>query len=85
MKHVTISLTYEEDRLLYSVLEHLVKKIRQGREKENYIEKGIEVVFQTFEIDTAKPDRETRKELINGKMHIIVKSKIWKRTYWKPK
>jgi hypothetical protein len=76
MKHVTISLTYEEDRLLYSVLEHLVKKIRQGREKENYIEKGIEVVFQTFEIDTAKPDRETRKELINGKMHIIVKSKI---------
>ena len=76
MKHVTISLTYEEDRLLYSVLEHLVKKIRQGREKENYIEKGIEVVFETFEIDTAKPDRETRKELINGKMHIIVKSKI---------
>lgn len=76
MKHVTISLTYEEDRLLYSVLEHLVKRIRQGREKENYIEKGIEVMFQTFEIDTAKPDRETRKELINGKMHIIVKSKI---------
>lgn len=76
MKHVTISLTYEEDRLLYSVLEHLVKKIRQGREKENYIEKGIEVIFETFEIDTAKPDREVRKELINGKMYQIVKSKI---------
>jgi hypothetical protein len=54
----------------------MVKKIQQGREKENYIEKKVEVVFQTFEIDTAKPDRQMRKELINGKMNIIVKSKI---------
>jgi len=76
MKHVTISLTYEDDRFIYSVMENLVKKIRQGREKENYIEKGVEVVFQTFEIDTAKPDRETRNELINGKMNIVVKSNI---------
>ena len=76
MKHVIISLTYEEDRFLYSVLEDLVKKIRQGREKENYIERGVEVVFQTFEIDTAKPERKIRKEMINGKMNIIVKSNL---------
>jgi hypothetical protein len=76
MKHVTISLSYECDRFLNEVLQNMVKKIQQGREKENYIEKKVEVVFQTFEIDTAKPDREMRKELINGKKHIIVKSKI---------
>lgn len=76
MKHVTISLSYECDRFLNEVLQNMVKKIQQGREKENYIEKKVEVVFQTFEIDTAKPERETRKELINGKMHIIVKSNI---------
>jgi hypothetical protein len=76
MKHITISLTYESDQHLMTVLENMVKNIRQGREKENYIEKKVEVVFQTFEIDTAKADREMRKELINGKMHIIVKSKI---------
>jgi hypothetical protein len=76
MKHVTISLSYECDRFLNEVLQNMVKKIQQGREKENYIEKKVEVVFQTFEIDTAKPDREMRKELINGKMNIIVKSKI---------
>jgi hypothetical protein len=76
MKYVTISLSYECDRFLNEVLQNMVKKIQQGREKENYIEKKVEVVFQTFEIDTAKPDREMRKELINGKMHIIVKSKI---------
>ena len=76
MKHVTISLSYECDRFLNEVLQNMVKKIQQGREKENYIEKKVEVVFQTFEIDTAKPDRQMRKELINGKMNIIVKSKI---------
>jgi hypothetical protein len=76
MKHVTISLSYECDRFLNEVLQNMAKKIQQGREKENYIEKKVEVVFQTFEIDTAKPDREMRKELINGKMNIIVKSKI---------
>ena len=72
MKHVTISLTYDNDQYLNEVLRNLVKNIRQGREKENY----IEVVFETFEIDTAKPEREMRKELINGKMYIIVKSNI---------
>lgn len=76
MKHVTISLTYESEQHLTTVLENLVKKIRQGREKENYIDRKVEVLFETFEIDTAKPERETRKELINGKMYILVKSKI---------
>ncbi len=76
MKHVSISLTYDNDQYLNEVLRNLVKNIRQGREKENYIENHIEVVFETFEIDTAKPDREMRKEMINGKMNIIVKSKI---------
>ncbi len=76
MKHVTISLTYDNDQYLNEVLRNLVKNIRQGREKENYIENNIEVVFETFEIDTAKPEREMRKELINGKMHIIVKSNL---------
>jgi hypothetical protein len=76
MKHVTISLSYECDRFLNEVLQNMVKKIQQGREKENYIEKKIEVVCEVFEIDTAKPDRETRKELINGKMYIIAKSNI---------
>jgi len=76
MKHVSISLTYENEYYLLSVLENVVKNIKQGREKENYIENNIEVVFETFEIDTAKPERETRKEMINGKMYIIVKSNI---------
>jgi hypothetical protein len=76
MKHVTISLTYDNDQYLNEVLRNLVKNIRQGREKENYIENHIEVVFETFEIDTAKPDREMRKELINGKNYIIVKSNL---------
>ena len=76
MKHITISLTYDNDQYLNEVLRNLVKNIRQGREKENYIENSIEVVFETFEIDTAKPDREMRKELINGKMYIVIKSKI---------
>jgi hypothetical protein len=76
MKHVSISLTYDNDQYLNEVLRNLVKNIRQGREKENYIENHIEVVFEAFEIDTAKPDREMRKEMINGKMNIIVKSNI---------
>lgn len=76
MKHVTISLTYDNDQYLNEVLKNVVKNIRQGREKENYIENHIEVVFELFEIDTAKPDREMRKELINGKMYIIVKSNL---------
>jgi hypothetical protein len=76
MKHVSISLTYENEYYLLSVLESVVKNIKQGREKENYIENNIGVVFETFEIDTAKPERETRKEMINGKMYIIVKSNI---------
>jgi hypothetical protein len=76
MKHVTISLTYDNEYYLLSVLENVVKNIKQGREKENYIENNIEVVFETFEIDTAKPERETRKEMINGKMYIIVKSNL---------
>jgi hypothetical protein len=76
MKHVSISLTYDNEYYLLSVLENVVKNIKQGREKENYIENNIEVVFETFEIDTAKPERETRKEMINGKMYIIVKSNI---------
>jgi hypothetical protein len=62
MKHVSISLTYDNEYYLLSVLESVVKNIKQGREKENYIENNIEVVFETFEIDTAKPERETRKE-----------------------
>jgi len=76
MKHVTISLTYDNDQYLNEVLRNLAKNIKQGREKENYIENNIEVLFETFEIDTAKPERETRKELINGKNYIIIKSKI---------
>jgi hypothetical protein len=76
MKHVTISLTYDNEKNLNLVLQNLAKNIKQGREKENYIENNIEVIFETFEIDTAKPEREMRKELINGKMHIIVKSNL---------
>jgi hypothetical protein len=76
MKHVSISLTYDNEHYLLSVLENVVKNIKQGREKENYIENNIEVVFETFEIDTAKPERKTRKEMINGKMYIIVKSNL---------
>ena len=76
MKHVTISLSYKCDRFLNEVLQNMVKKIQQGREKENYIEKKVEVVYEVFEIDKAKPDREIRKELINGKNYIVIKSKI---------
>jgi len=76
MKHLTISLTYECDRFLNEALQNMVKKIHQGQEKLNYIENKIEVVCELFEIDTAKPDRETRKEIINGKKYIVIKSKI---------
>jgi hypothetical protein len=76
MKHLTISLTYECDRFLNEALQNMVKKIHQGQEKLNYIENKIEVVCELFEIDTAKPDRETRKEMINGKNYIVIKSKI---------
>jgi hypothetical protein len=76
MKHVSISLTYECDRFLNEALQNMVKRIHQGHEKLNYIENKIEVVCEVFEIDTAKPDRETRKEMINGKNYIVIKSKI---------
>ena len=76
MKHITISLTYDNEKNLNLVLQNLAKNIKQGREKENYIENNIEVIFETFEIDTAKPEREMRKEMINGKTHIIVKSNL---------
>jgi hypothetical protein len=76
MKHVSISLTYESDRFLNEALQNMVKQIHQGHEKLNYIENKIEVVCEVFEIDTAKPDREMRKELINGKNYIVIKSKI---------
>lgn len=76
MKHLTILLTYECDRFLNEALQNMVKKIHQGQEKLNYIENKIEVVCELFEIDTAKPDRETRKEMINGKNYIVIKSKI---------
>jgi len=76
MKTVNITLAYDDGRHLTMVLEKASQQIKQGGEKGSFTSQGIEVNYTIEEIDTAKPDREIRKEMINGQMYEIVKSKI---------
>lgn len=76
MKSITINLTCEDATYLAYVLEKASQQIKQGGEKGSFKSQGIEVNYTIEEIDCAKPEREVRKELINGQMYQIVKSKI---------
>jgi hypothetical protein len=76
MKTITITLTLNESMYLTNVLEKASQQIRLGGEKGSFTSQGIEVNYTIEEIDCAKPEREVRKEMINGVIHEIVKSKI---------
>ena len=76
MKTITITLTCEDSHYLTLVLEKASQQIKQGGEKGSFTSQGIDVNYTIEEIDIAKPDRETRKEMINGQMYQIVKSKL---------
>jgi hypothetical protein len=76
MKTVNITLTYDNGHHLTMVLEKASQQIKQGGDKGSFTSQGIDVNYTIEEIDTAKPERETRKEMINGQMYQIVKSKI---------
>ena len=76
MKTITITLTLNESMYLTNVLEKASQQIKQGGEKGSFTSQGIQVNYTIEEIDCAKPEREVRKEMINGQMYQIVKSKI---------
>jgi hypothetical protein len=76
MKTITITLTCEDSYYLTLVLEKASQQIKQGGEKGSFTSQGINVSYTIEEIDCAKPERETRKELINGVIHEFVKSNI---------
>lgn len=76
MKTINITLTCEDSYYLTLVLEKASQQIKQGGEKGSFTSQGINVSYTIEEIDCAKPERETRKELINGVIHEIVKSNI---------
>ena len=76
MKTITITLTLNESMYLTNVLEKASQQIKQGGDKGSFTSQGIQVNYTIEEIDCAKPEREVRKELINGVIHEIVKSKI---------
>jgi hypothetical protein len=76
MKTITITLTFENGQYLTNVLEKASQQIRLGGEKGSFTSQGIELNYTIEEINTDKPERETRKEFINGVIHEIVKSKI---------
>jgi hypothetical protein len=61
---------------LTNVLEKASQQIKNGGDKGSFTSQGIQVNYTVETIDCAKPERETRKELINGQMYQIVKSKI---------
>ena len=76
MKTITIQLTLEDPYWITNVLEKASQQIKQGGDKGSFTSQGIAVNYTVEEIDIAKPDRETRKEMINGQMYQIVKSRI---------
>jgi hypothetical protein len=61
---------------LTNVLEKASQQIKQGGDKGSFTSQGIEVNYTIEEIDCAKPEREVRRETINGVIHEIVKSNI---------
>jgi hypothetical protein len=76
MKTITITLTCEDSHYLTLVLEKASQQIKKGGDKGSFTSQGIAVNYTVETIDCAKPEREVRKELINGVIHEIVKSKI---------
>ena len=76
MKTITINLTFENSVHLTSVLEKASQQIKQGGDKGSFTSQGIQVNYTVETIDCAKPEREVRREMINGVIHEIVKSKI---------
>jgi hypothetical protein len=76
MKTITITLTCEDSYYLTLVLEKASQQIKQGGDKGSFTSQGMNVSYTIEEIDCAKPERETRKELINGVIHEFVKSNI---------
>ena len=76
MKTITITLTCEDSHYLTLVLEKASQQIKQGGDKCSFTSQGIQVNYTVETIDCAKPEREVRKEMINGVIHEIVKSKI---------
>ena len=76
MKTITITLTLNESMYLTNVLEKASQQIKQGGEKGSFTSQGIQVNYTVETIDCAKPEREVRREMINGVIHEIVKSNI---------
>jgi hypothetical protein len=76
MKTITITLTCEDSHYLTLVLEKASQQIKQGGDKGSFTSQGITVNYTVETIDCAKPEREVRREMINGVIHEIVKSKI---------
>jgi hypothetical protein len=76
MKTITITLTFENGQYLTNVLEKASQQIRLGGEKGSFTSQGIQVNYTVETIDCAKPEREVRREMINGVIHEIVKSNI---------
>jgi hypothetical protein len=76
MKTITITLTCEDSHYLTLVLEKASQQIKQGGDKGSFTSQGIQVNYTVESIDCAKPEREVRRELINGVIHEFVKSKI---------
>jgi hypothetical protein len=76
MKTITITLTFENSVHLTNVLEKASQQIKQGGDKGSFTSQGIQVNYTVETIDCAKPEREVRREMINGVIHEIVKSKI---------
>jgi hypothetical protein len=76
MKTITIKLTFENSVHLTNVLEKASQQIKQGGDKGSFTSQGIAVNYTVETIDCAKPEREVRREMINGVIHEFVKSKI---------
>jgi hypothetical protein len=76
MKAITIELLYEDEHYLRMILEHTAEQIKRGGAKGNFSKNGIIVKYSINQIDISKPEREIRRELINGVMHEFVKSNI---------
>jgi hypothetical protein len=76
MKTINITLTFENSVHLTNVLEKASQQIKQGGNKGSFTSQGINVSYTVETIDCAKPEREVRRELINGVIHEIVKSNI---------
>ena len=76
MKTITINLTFEKSVHLTNVLEKASQQIKQGGNKGSFNSQGIAVNYTVETIDCAKPEREVRREMINGVIHEFVKSKI---------